>query len=136
MPDHERAMVAYAHLAAISQEMKQFTGRDKLLVLAAIAACRAAWPDVAEQCRELILENNSIHLLNRYDSFVDAMRAEAFQPFIQQRERRCSYERAEHLLEIQEQPLDEILENYSDSTGEGVKKLLSSMSTNDNDTSA
>jgi hypothetical protein len=98
MPDAEREMQVYLELADFSQQKQQLLGRDKFLILAAAAACRAGWPSVAEQCRELVLENNRSHLVGRFARFTDAMRDDDFEPFLKQLERFCGYERAEHLL--------------------------------------
>jgi hypothetical protein len=98
MRDHEQAMLAYARLARMSQERGQLPGRDRLLVLAAAAACRAGWPQVAECCRRLVLEHNPRHVIGRGATALDAMRDEGFQALIKQLERTCPYEHAEHLL--------------------------------------
>lgn len=98
MPDHELAMLAYAMLARVSQEKRQFVPRDKFLVLAGAAACHAGWPEVAERCRHLVLEHNPLHQLDRFPSFVEAMRGEEVPLLLKPLQRFCSYERAEHLL--------------------------------------
>ena len=98
MHDHERAMLAYVKLADVSQQKQQLPGRDKFLILAGAAACRAGWLDVAARCRELVLSHNPHHLLREHDSFPDALRSAEFEPFLKQLERQCGYERAEHLL--------------------------------------
>ena len=98
MRDHEQAMLAYARLARISQEQGQLAGRDRLLCLAAAAACRAGWPRVAECCRGLVLEHNPRHVIGRGATALEAMRDEEFQPLLKQLERTCPYEHAEHLL--------------------------------------
>ena len=98
MRDHERAMLAYARLAHISQQKRQLLGRDKFLVLTGTAACRAGWPDVAQRCRELVVANNPAHLLARFADFPDALRSPDFEPLLKRLERFCGYEKAEHLL--------------------------------------
>ncbi len=98
MPDHEVAMIAYVKLADLSQQKNQMQGRDKFLVLAGAAACRAGWPDVTRRCRALIISNNCAHLIRKSKTFSDAMRDDEFQPFLKQLERFCSYEQSEHLL--------------------------------------
>ena len=91
-------MLAYAMLARISAEKQQLDGRDRFLILAGAAACRAGWLEVACRCRELVLAHNPYHLLGRHSSFADALRSQEFSPFLKQLERNCGYERAEHLL--------------------------------------
>lgn len=73
-------------------------GCDKLLVLAAAAACRAGWPEVAQRCRELVLEHNPAHLIGKFATVADALRSEEFAPLVKQHERLCGYERAEFLI--------------------------------------
>ena len=98
MPDHERAMLAYVNLAAISSQKRQLAGRDRFLILAGAAACRAGWLDVAERCRQLVLDHNGRHQVGRSASFADAMRSADFLQYLRQQERFCGYERAEFLL--------------------------------------
>jgi hypothetical protein len=99
MRDHESAMLSYIRLADISDRKHQQIGRDRLLVLAAAAACRAGWPDVAETCRNLVLKHNPAHLIGNFASFSDALRSDDFLPLLKQHERLCGYERAEFLVQ-------------------------------------
>jgi hypothetical protein len=96
--DHESAMLAYAKLAQVSQQKHQLIGRDKLLVLAAAAACRAGWLEVGERCRQLVLEHNPAHLIGSYPTAADALRSADFAPLLAQLERLCGSERAEFLV--------------------------------------
>lgn len=92
-------MLAYLRLAVVSEQRQQLLGRDKVLVLAAAAACRAGWPDVAERCRQLVLEHNPAHLIGDFPTVADALRSEDFAPFLKQLERQLGSERAEFLAE-------------------------------------
>src|SRR5580700_909047 len=96
--NHESAMLAYVRLADVSQRKHQLIGRDKLLVLAAAAACRAGWIDVGERCRQLVLEHNPAHLIGTFPTAADAVRNDNFTPLLNQLERMCRYERAEFLV--------------------------------------
>ncbi len=96
--NHEQAMLAYVRLADVSQQKHQLIGRDKLLVLAAAAACRAGWIDVGERCRQLVLEHNPAHLIGTFPTAADAVRNDNFTPLLNQLERMCRYERAEFLV--------------------------------------
>lgn len=98
MRDHESAMLSYIRLADVSERKHQPIGRDKLLVLAAAAACRAGWPDVADRCRGLILKHNPAHLIGNFATVSDALRSDDFLPLLKQHERLCGYERAEFLV--------------------------------------
>jgi hypothetical protein len=107
--NHESAMLAYVRLADVSQRKQQLIGRDKLLVLAAAAACRAGWIDVGQRCRELVLEHNPAHLIGSYPTAADAVRSSEFTPLLNRLERMCGYERAEFLvseLGLEPQPED------------------------------
>lgn len=75
MRDHEAAMLAYIRLAEVSLRKRQPLGHNKLLVLAAAAACRAGWPEVAQRCRELVLEHNPAHLIGKFATVADASAA-------------------------------------------------------------
>jgi hypothetical protein len=96
--NHQSAMLAYVRLAEVSQRKRQLIGRDKLLVLAAAAACRAGWIDVGERCRQLVLEHNPAHLIGTFPTAADAIRSDNFTPLLNQLERMCGYERAEFLV--------------------------------------
>ena len=105
MSSADLAVVQYLELAKISQAKQQPSGCDRFLVLAAEAACRAGWLDVAEHCREIVLQHNPHHLIGRWPTMPDALRSEEFQPFLKQLERFCSVERAESLLSELDQSL-------------------------------
>jgi hypothetical protein len=98
MRDHESAMLSYIRLAEISDRKHQQIGRDRLLVLAAAAACRAGWPDVAETCRNLVLQHNRAHVIGNFATVSEALRSDDFLPLLKQHERLCGYERAEFLV--------------------------------------
>jgi hypothetical protein len=115
MADHDQAMLTFVRLAQISASKQQQIGRGKLLILAGAAACRAGWLEVAELCRQLVLDDNKHHLIRNLPSFADAMRDPDFQNYLKQQERRCSYERAEHLL----QSCDSELESPSEESSMG-----------------
>ncbi len=98
MSNADLAVVQYLELAKISEAKQQSSGSDRFLVLAAEAACRAGWLDVAERCRRIVLTHNPHHLIRRWPTVPDALRSKEFQPFLKQLGRFCSVERAETLL--------------------------------------
>jgi hypothetical protein len=98
MSNPDLAVVQYLELAKISQTKQQLAGRDRFLILAGIAACRAGWLDVAETCRRRVLEHNPRHLLSQWDTLPNALRSQDFATFLRQLERFCPVERAETLL--------------------------------------
>lgn len=101
MSDPEMALSAYLQLATISHRRSQWLPRNKFLILAGAAACEAGWLDVARQCRELVGIHSPNHLLARYESFPEALRAAEFQIYLKQLRKFCSIERAEFLLSHQ-----------------------------------
>lgn len=98
MDDHDAAMLAFVKLAGVSQSREQLGPRDKFLVLAGAAACRASHAAVAERCRELLLSHNPSHLLKRYETMELALEDGEFRTYLRQLSRFCPYEKAEHLL--------------------------------------
>lgn len=97
MVDHELGTYVFASLAELSHVKNQLDSRDRFLLLAAIAACRAGCLDIAERCRQMVLEHNSRHLIGNYDSIADALRDPDFAPFELSLNRFCSFEQAELL---------------------------------------
>jgi hypothetical protein len=95
----DRDLLNYVKLAALSAGKGQPLGRDRFLVLAGAAACHAGLLDVAERCRELVVQDNPQHLIGRFDSFPDAMRSEDFTPLLKHLQRLCPVEQAEYLLQ-------------------------------------
>jgi len=116
-------MLAYVRLAEVSERRHQLVGRDKLLVLATAAACRAGWIDVGERCRQLVLEHNAAHLIGTFASAADAIRSPDFAPLVNQLERMCGYERAEFLVD--ELGLDAAPDQSGRDAGEVALSLLS-----------
>ncbi len=98
MGDHESAMLAFCRLARISHDRLQAQGRDRFLLLAGVAACRAGWPAVAERCRDLIVTHNPRHFLRGSATLADALRDNANSGFFRKANLVCSFEQAEHLL--------------------------------------
>lgn len=124
MHDHELAMLAYVMLADLSQQKRQRLGRDKFLVLAAAAGCRAGWLDVAERCREIIVTGTRAHHINRYPTVAEAMRNADFLQFLKPLERFCNYERAEFLLKELEIEVAVAEHAEAENVGEYAKSLL------------
>ena len=96
-------LLNYLQLAAVSSRKQQPFGRDRLLVLAAAAACECGLLEVAERCRSLVQANNPQHLIARYDSVPDALRDDEFQPLLKHLRQLCPPEQAEFLVENQDE---------------------------------
>ncbi len=115
-------MLLFAQLAAISHSRRQLPGRDRFLLLTGMAATRAGWPEVAARCHALVVASAPRHLLGRYATFADALRADDFAPFVRQTEKLCSVERAEHLLAQAGESLSR--RSPGESVGDWVLRLL------------
>lgn len=98
MRDEEHVASVYTQLAWLSHQKRQALARDRFLLLAGAAACRAGWLEVAERCRALLVGFAPQHQLASYASLPDALRDSEFQPLVRAVERHCPFERAEHLL--------------------------------------
>lgn len=114
MADSDLALSAYLQLAAISHERGQWLPRNKFLILAGDAACREGLLPIAERCRALVLANNHVHIVGRYDSFPNALRSMEFQTYLKQQKKFCSVERAEHLLTGQGETLQPATQDMAD----------------------
>lgn len=97
MLNHDLAMLAYLKLAELSGRKQQLIGRDKLLVLAGAAACRAGGLPIADACQELIVRQHPRHQLAKFASFADALRSDDFPLLVKRLEKLCSTEQAEFL---------------------------------------
>jgi hypothetical protein len=122
MRDYESSMLAYAQLAALAHKKRQQIGRDKFLILAGAAACKAGWPEVAEHCRAVVTSANPAHMIGRFASFADALRDADFELFLNRLEVFCTNERAEHLLS--ELEIDYRPANPDVTAGEHALRLL------------
>ncbi|MBI5759574.1 MAG: hypothetical protein HZA46_13730 [Planctomycetales bacterium] len=98
MLDHSAAMLAFIKLAGVSQSKQQLAQRDKFLLLAAATAVESGFDQVAERCRQLVLDHNPAHLIHRFESVPFAISHPEYQSFQRQLKRFCSYEKAEHHL--------------------------------------
>lgn len=99
MSGDERGLLNVLFLAAQSHRKKQAPGRDRFLMLTLIAACRAGFPEIADQCRKQIVLHSPHHLLNQFNDAIEAMQSEEFQIFSKQVQRFCTAERAEQLAQ-------------------------------------
>lgn len=98
MIDQEQALAAYVQLALLSHQKRQRPARDRFLLLAGAAACRAGVLAAAERCRQVIVASSPGHQLAEYDSFPDALRSPDFRLLMDRWEKRWPYEAAEHFL--------------------------------------
>lgn len=106
MRDHEAAMQVYVKLAVISDRVQQSQVCDRFLLLAAVEACRAGWPQVAARCRQRLVARNPSHLAHRHVTISDALRDAEFQQLVVRWERYCPFEKAEAMLRQLDPPLE------------------------------
>jgi hypothetical protein len=99
MPDAVESLAIYLHLARASEMRRRPHVRDRLLVMAAVAATKAGLPRIAAYCRQRVSEHNSKHILRRWPTVASALRDPEFQRFLTHLEKRYSHEQAEGLLE-------------------------------------
>ena len=76
----------------------QLQDRDRALVMTGVCAAMLEMEVIASFCRQLILKNNPGHMVKRYESFSEALRAEDFVTFLKQVRRKLPTEKAENLL--------------------------------------
>lgn len=99
MPDSVDLLATYLHLARASGLRRRTPVRDRLLVLAAVAATKAGLPRIAACCREEVLQHNPQHLVKRWSTVADALRDQEFQHFLSHLEKRFSSEKAEQMMQ-------------------------------------
>ncbi len=91
-------LILYLHLARAAELRRRPLARDKLLVLAAVAAVESGLDPLAAFCRAKILEHNAGHLMRRFPDVATALKDERFSALLVRVERSYSRERAEHML--------------------------------------
>ncbi|MEM7782764.1 MAG: hypothetical protein AAF623_05370 [Planctomycetota bacterium] len=77
-------IVVYLRVAQAFDERRYMSDRDRALVMAGTCACAMRMPFIADFCRELILKNNSGHMLRKYADFEDAISDPDFGVFVKQ----------------------------------------------------
>jgi hypothetical protein len=99
MPDPVDMLAIYLHLARASERRRRPHVRDRLLVMAAVEATRAGLLRIAAYCRQLVLQNNAQHLIQRWPTVAAALRDADFRHFLTHLEKRYSRENAEQLMQ-------------------------------------
>jgi hypothetical protein len=99
MPEADRVLGMYLHLARASKLRQQPLVRAKLLVLAGVQAEEMGLDDISALCRHRILSQNPRHLVRKWPTMHEALSAEPFQTHLKQLRRRYSQEKAEHMLQ-------------------------------------
>ena len=121
MRDHEVAMEVYVNLALISEQMNQAQVGDRVLLLAAVEACRAGWPNVAARCRERLIARHPAHQITHHSDVANALRDKDFQQLVARWERYCPFEKAEAMLRQLDRPPND---STSTSLGDQMLNLL------------
>ena len=91
-------LALYLHLAGASERRRRPLVRDKMLVLAAVAASERGLDLVAACCRRKVLGHNAGHLVSQYATLEAALEDERFQIYLRQLRRNYPVEKAEHML--------------------------------------
>ena len=99
MFDAVDSLAIYLHLARASGMRRRPQVRDRLLVMAAVAATKAGLPRIAAYCREDVLRNNPRHLVQRWGTVADALRDPEFQHFLHHLEKRYSIDAADRMMQ-------------------------------------
>lgn len=93
-------LAVYLNLARASERRHRLLVRDKLMVLAAVAAHRLGLVDVADYCRQTVLLHNPGHLVRRWPSIAIALDELDFQVYVKRLAQAYPLERAEHMLDL------------------------------------
>jgi len=98
MLDPFEEMILYLRLAQAFRNKLQMSDRDRALLLAGTCAHVMQMPQIAQFCRQLILQHNQGHMLRKYESFDEAVNDSDFGFFLKQVRRKISPEKAEAQL--------------------------------------
>lgn len=82
MTSTEKLSRVYEELSGCYGRQKQGPVRDRLLVLAADAACQAGKPQEAERLRARLLQLSPHHLLKPFPSFAEAIKTKDVQTYV------------------------------------------------------
>ena len=99
MPGDSDLLPIYLHLARAAALRGRPFVRDKLLLLAAVAAYDGGLKPIAEACRDEILGHNPHHMVSHWPTFITALQADDFFTFLSQVRRQYPPEKAEQLLQ-------------------------------------
>src|SRR5688500_13890640 len=91
-------MGIYLHLARASERRMRPLQRDKMLVIAGVAAAEQGLDPIAACCRQRIIAHNAGHVVSQYATFSAALEDERFQNYLRQLKRNYSMEKVEHML--------------------------------------
>lgn len=91
-------LAIYLHLANASERRCRPLVRDKLLVLASVAAARRRLDEIAQYCRRKILAHNPAHLVGRWPSLDEALEDSEFLVYLRRLNQLYPLEKAEHML--------------------------------------
>jgi hypothetical protein len=99
MPEANRVLGTYLHLARASDQRMQPMVRDKLLVLAGVQAESMGLSEISALCRHKVLAHNGRHLVREWPTLEAALGDDRFLSYLKQLKRRYSEEKAEHMLD-------------------------------------
>lgn len=93
-------LAIYLHLARASERRCRPLVRDKLLVLASVAAARRRLDEIAQFCRQKILARNPAHLVGHWPSLAIALEDHDFLIYLRRLNQLYPLEKAEHMLDM------------------------------------
>jgi hypothetical protein len=98
VPSAQDILSVYLLVARISQRRRKAMVRDRLLLLAGSAALELGLWDVADLCRQKILDHNPGHLVRRFASLRQAAGDADYEALVAQLRRKYPFERVEFFL--------------------------------------
>lgn len=99
MSEPETRLRTFLELAQICERKQQVLLRDRFLVIAATAAATMEKWNIADSCRQKVLQSNPGHLLRNFATMRDAVASPDFLTYLNQLQRNYPLEKAEFLLE-------------------------------------
>lgn len=125
MPNDAALLPTYLHLARAAGLRGRPFVRDKLLLLAGVAAYDGELFPIAEACRAEILRHNPHHMVSHWPTFLAALADDDFFTLLTQVRRQYPAEKAEQMLQTLKLDLARERETYFHD-GEYAAALLGS----------
>ena len=94
MPTPFEELIIYLRVAQAFKNRLQMSDCDRALVMAGTCAAALQMKPLAEFCRSLVLQNNSGHMLRKYEGFMAALTDPDFGIFLKHVRRKLSPDKA------------------------------------------
>lgn len=99
MSELSHEIAVFLQLARASQLRRRPLIRDRMLILAGVAAAQLQLDLLADYCRSEVLKDNPRHLVGHWPTFAEAIIDDDFLALLRQLRRRYPLEKAERLLD-------------------------------------